>query len=202
MPDKQSNSEFKNYVIKVDNIIKTLKEKDNSLYRMEKTFDREDNINKNMLSINDSMIFDYNGISHFDSVTNKEVEKLMEKLGFRRLLTRAYYNKNGSTITSDMLLSIKYILSKNEHKNYTKIIQEEDLAIYQNPYYLSFGYKIKNDKNDLVLMLEEENVIIESAGKVNLDDVELNEFLCSYKKIRDNKVLKIKVYENVNQYDY
>ncbi len=64
------------------------------------------------------------------------------------------------------------------------------------------NYKIKNDKNDLVLMLEEENVIIESAGKVNLDDVELNEFLCSYKKIRDNKVLKIKVYENVNQYDY
>ncbi len=186
MPDKQSNSEFKNYVIKVDNIIKTLKEKDNSLYRMEKTFDREDNINKNMLSINDSMIFDYNGISHFDSVTNKEVEKLMEKLGFRRLLTRAYYNKNGSTITSDMLLSIKYILSKNEHKNYTKIIQEEDLAIYQNPYYLSFGYKIKNDNINIESnnpFLNQNNIIKAFTG-INEDIYEYSPYTISYENVK------------------
>lgn len=63
-------------------------------------------------------------------------------------------------------------------------------------------YHIKNDKNDLEIIIDDINVIIESSKKVDLDDTELNEFLCSYKKVKDDNTLKIKVYENVNQYDY
>ena len=64
-------------------------------------------------------------------------------------------------------------------------------------------YKIKNEKNDLEIIIDDVNVIIESSKKVDLNDSELNEFLCSYKKVKDNNTLKIKVFENVNdEYDY
>lgn len=171
MPDKQSNKTFQNYVKEVKEIVNILKEKDKTLYRMEKTFDREDNINKNMLSINDSMIFDYSGLSHFDSVTNKDVELLMEKLGFRRLLSRAYYNQQGSTTTADMLLSIKYIISKNDIKNYPKILTKNKLSIYQNPYSLAFSYKIKNNTIDLNSNnpFQNQNNIVKSFTGINED---------------------------------
>lgn len=63
-------------------------------------------------------------------------------------------------------------------------------------------YYINNDKNKLDIILEEENVVLQSEGKVDLADNELNEFLCSYKKVRDDKTLSIKVCENVHQYNY
>lgn len=63
-------------------------------------------------------------------------------------------------------------------------------------------YYIKNDKNKLDIILEAEKVILQSEGKIDLNDIELNEFLCSYKKVIENKPLSIKVCENVKSYDY
>jgi len=64
------------------------------------------------------------------------------------------------------------------------------------------SYSIKNDKNDLELMLQDENVILKSFGKIDLTDNELNEFLCSYKKVMNNKMLNISICENTSTYLY
>lgn len=63
-------------------------------------------------------------------------------------------------------------------------------------------YSIKNDKNIIEIILKEEKVIIQSTGKVDLNDLELNEFLCSYKKVVNDKTLSISVCEDVKTYDY
>lgn len=63
-------------------------------------------------------------------------------------------------------------------------------------------YSINNEKNNVGILLEEENVILKSFGKIDLADLELNEFLCSYKKVVDNKQLKISICENVKEYEY
>lgn len=63
-------------------------------------------------------------------------------------------------------------------------------------------YSIKNNLNSLEIVLEQENIILKSCGKINLQDVELNEFLCSYKKTIDNKQLSIHICENVHIYEY
>lgn len=63
-------------------------------------------------------------------------------------------------------------------------------------------YFIKNEKNDLSVMIEDANVILKSFGKIDLADLELNEFLCSYKKVLENKHLKISICENAKEYDY
>ncbi|HID0827912.1 TPA: DUF3867 domain-containing protein, partial [Clostridium botulinum] len=56
-------------------------------------------------------------------------------------------------------------------------------------------YHIKNDKNDVKVELIGENIFLKSRKKIDLKDTELNEFLCSYKKLFDNKQLSITVCE-------
>ena len=63
-------------------------------------------------------------------------------------------------------------------------------------------YSIKNEKNNLTILLDDHNVILKSEGKIDLADNELNEFLCSYKKTVENDLLKISICEDTREYDY
>ena len=63
-------------------------------------------------------------------------------------------------------------------------------------------YFIKNEKNDLKILLENEDVILISEKNIDLNDNELNEFLCSYKKVIDDKKIKIILCENRKSYEY
>lgn len=64
------------------------------------------------------------------------------------------------------------------------------------------SYSISNDKNNLKVLTEGEKVILTSEGKIDLNDVELNDFLCSYKKVIEDKNLTITICENVKEYEY
>jgi len=140
--DKQYISNYKDYVISTKEVIDEINDKE--FYRIEKTYDRESN--KNMLSINDSMTFNYNGISHFDSTSKESTEILLENLGYRKLITRSYYNMFGGTTLGDSILGIKYVLSKYPYKNYEEVLTKNDISVYKNPYHLSVGYVINNDE--------------------------------------------------------
>lgn len=63
-------------------------------------------------------------------------------------------------------------------------------------------YMIKNEKNNVDIILSNDKVTLQSSLKIDMNDLELNEFLCSYKKIRDEKPLSITICENINRYDY
>jgi hypothetical protein len=63
-------------------------------------------------------------------------------------------------------------------------------------------YSIKNEKNDLKILLENLEVILISEKNIDLNDNELNEFLCSYKKVIENKKINIVLCENVKNYEY
>lgn len=60
---------------------------------------------------------------------------------------------------------------------------------------------IKNDHNDIKVIIDQEQVILISKGKINLVDAELNELLLSYKNIL-NKKINIIMCENTTEYDY
>lgn len=63
-------------------------------------------------------------------------------------------------------------------------------------------YYIKNSKNDVEIIMEDCNVILKSFAHVDLTDNELNEFLCSYKKLVEEKPLNISICENASTYIY
>jgi hypothetical protein len=61
---------------------------------------------------------------------------------------------------------------------------------------------IKNNKNDLSIILDNKNIILSSCTKIELVDGELNDFLCSYKKKFNDEPIKITLCENVNTYEF
>ncbi|WP_251859934.1 DUF3867 domain-containing protein [Clostridium sp. Marseille-Q2269] len=63
-------------------------------------------------------------------------------------------------------------------------------------------YTITNDKNDIKVELIGESVFLKSSKKIDLNDSELNEFLCSYKKLFNDKQLNITVCQNTTNYSY
>lgn len=151
-----------NYITINENALKELDDYDDSFYRLEHDYHFGN-------SINDSMMFGYNGISHFDSTSNIKVEQFLEKLGFRRLLSRIYYGR-GSTKLVDSLLGIKYILSYNDHfKDYDKVITG-DINVYKNPYYIGLAYKIKSLDD-----LEFDENVFENLNKIVKNNTDLDD---------------------------
>lgn len=63
-------------------------------------------------------------------------------------------------------------------------------------------YFIDNEKNNLKLYLEKEQVVLVSEKHIDLNDNELNEFLCSYKKVIQDKPIQITICENTKNYEY
>ena len=122
-------SKYQEYYKNNEEVIGKIKELDNSFYRMEKDYHFSN-------SINDSMLFNYAGISHFDSTMNVNTEKLLENLGFRRVVSRAFYG-NGSTKAVDMLLGIKYVLSNNKHFDYPVQFNLNNINVLKNEDFIS-----------------------------------------------------------------
>ena len=60
---------------------------------------------------------------------------------------------------------------------------------------------IKNDVNDIEIVIEQEKIMLLSSKKINLMDAELNEFLLAYKNMF-NKKIKVVLCENYTGYDY
>ncbi|MBB6697207.1 DUF3867 domain-containing protein [Clostridium algidicarnis] len=63
-------------------------------------------------------------------------------------------------------------------------------------------YSISNNSNKVDIILDKETVILRSSNAINLKDLELNEFLCSYKKVIEDKPLNISLCENIKTYEY
>ncbi|WP_024615216.1 DUF3867 domain-containing protein [Clostridium sp. Ade.TY] len=63
-------------------------------------------------------------------------------------------------------------------------------------------YYIKNQINDVKINLDKEYVTLISEKAIDLNDNELNEFLCSYKKMVEGDTLKITICQNSNIYEY
>lgn len=63
-------------------------------------------------------------------------------------------------------------------------------------------YIIKNNDNNLNIVLDENKVLIISDKKISFSDNELNEFLCSYKKLLNGKNLNITLCEKSSSYEY
>lgn len=60
----------------------------------------------------------------------------------------------------------------------------------------------KNSKNDINIHIDNDDILIRSKGDIDIKNIELNEFLCSYKKLLEDKPLNINICENIISYKY
>lgn len=61
---------------------------------------------------------------------------------------------------------------------------------------------IKNNLNNLEIFLNEKELIVKSDKKVNFKDLELNDFICSYKKTLNDDKIKVRVCDSETTYEY
>lgn len=117
-------------------------------------------------------------------------KKLMERYGFDSSLIDEQLKNLGADNINVSYESIRKTMSFQE--------KYKDRLVNKPMSY----YTINNDKNNVEIIVEEDNVIIQSEGKIDLTDLELSDFLCSYKKVRADNPLNIKLCENVKKYNY
>ena len=173
----EENYEDRNYYIQYKkNLRKTvneLKRKDNSIYRIEKDFRRREN---------EGSLADYKGIAIFDSNFNKGVHNLLSKLGM------PFFDKvgnfEGTTLFSESLLGVKYVLSHNIEKTifYSKpVLKVNDIYVFENNQALPF------------FSLVNESILSIDINEENENPFELQNKIAE--KITNNK---IRIFENLN----
>ena len=129
-----------------------------------------------------------NNISH-DKLINIQ-KKFLERYGIDPSTIEQQFNIPGFNMNSSNYESVKKTASF--HEKYKSRLSDKTIS----------EYFIKNEKNDLKVFLENADVILISEKIIDLNDNELNEFLCSYKKIVEDKKINIILCENTKSYEY
>ena len=197
----QNKEKYNKFITETGNIIDKINKQENTLFRLEKDYS---------YSSNDQLLLNYNGISHFSSTYEGNTNKFLgNNLG---IFNRFYVtNYNGSTLVTNSLLNIKYLLSKKELNYYKKLETNYDINTYENIYNLPLGFMVNNDiknlklekynpfenQNKILKSMNQniENVFIKNNYTLELNNLKIdeNEKKLTYKKINPNEKASIKI---------
>ena len=173
-----------------------------------------------------SKIYDYmreNNISN-EKFMNMQ-KKLLERYGvdeaeIERQLKSMGINPNDINSLSSM--NINDIRNNNIHSNnqpkkeepkveFVPVDNIQETIVKNSDFYNKFAKrleydsyitsKLKNNVNDLKIIINKERVTLMSEGDINLVDSQLNEFLLDYKNMIGKKI-KVTICENCKEYDY
>ena len=100
---------------------------------------------------NDSMKFNYNGISQFSSVRNRSASSTLDKLGFKSSGTNLNLRYANNSILADSLFGIQYNISDIPIDKYgfKDIYQKDNLTLYENQYSLPIAFASQSVYNDV-----------------------------------------------------
>ena len=100
---------------------------------------------------NDSMKFNYNGISQFSSVRNRSASSTLDKLGFKSSGTNLNLRYANNSILSDSLFGIQYNISDSPIDKYgfQDVYQKDNLILYENQFSLPIAFASQSVYNDV-----------------------------------------------------
>jgi len=129
----ESYESYHGYKEKITPLIDETKKDKEAFFRVGATFER---------SKNEPIAFGYNGITHYSSTYNRNVNRFLKDMGMAQAwLWSSYF---GSTMVTDSLFSVKYIISERSMPtDYSLIKQSGTARLYQNPYAVSIGMAVK-----------------------------------------------------------
>ncbi len=103
----------------------------------------------NTKTLNDPLLFGYNGVSQFSSGANSRVSTFMKAVGVGGSPTSNRYVYYQSTPFINSVLSIKYLISKaGSNTGDTTLTykgKHERFILYKNQYYLPIAFTVKED---------------------------------------------------------
>lgn len=100
---------------------------------------------------NDSMKFNYNGISQFSSVRNRSTSTTLDKLGFKSSGTNLNLRYANNTIIADSLFGISYNISETYPDKYGfhPSYQKNNLTLYKNQFALPIAFATQSLYKDV-----------------------------------------------------
>lgn len=165
---------------------------------------RENNIsNEKFMNIQKKLLERY-------GVDEAEIERQLKSMG----INPNDLNSMGSMNINDIR---NYTMNANNNRSQDskiEVVPKDDIKetiVKNSDFYNKFSQRLeydsfiisylKNDVNDLKIVINKENVTLMSEGSINLVDSQLNEFLLDYKNMIGKK-MKVKICENCKEYDY
>ena len=123
---------------------------------------------------NDSMKFNYNGISQFSSVRNRSASSTLDKLGFKSSGTNLNLRYANNSILADSLFGIQYNISDSPITKYgfKDIYQKDNLTLYENQYSLPIAFTSQSVYNDVKFTehtLDNQTSFLNQLADVNFD---------------------------------
>ena len=133
-------SKYEEYMNRLSSLAERIKslEPEDAFYRFEKDV---------MGTMQDPMVFDYAGLTHYSSCEKSYVREFMSKFGFRNTINFAFYNQ-GSTSFADCFFGVKYFASRfdSTEKPYESLFAEQDMYAFENPYALPLAFPVDSGK--------------------------------------------------------
>ncbi len=123
---------------------------------------------------NDSMKFNYNGISQFSSVRNRSASSTLDKLGFKSSGTNLNLRYANNSILADSLFGIQYNISENSIDKYgfQVVYQKDNLTLYENQFSLPIAFASQSVYNDVKFnehTLDNQASFLNQLADVNFD---------------------------------
>ncbi len=123
---------------------------------------------------NDSMKFNYNGISQFSSVRNRSASSTLDKLGFKSSGTNLNLRYANNSILADSLFGIQYNISDNPIDKYgfQDVYQKDNLTLYENQFSLPIAFASQSVYNDVKFTehtLDNQTSFLNQLADVNFD---------------------------------
>ena len=123
---------------------------------------------------NDSMKFNYNGISQFSSVRNRSASSTLDKLGFKSSGTNLNLRYANNSILADSLFGIKYNISEKPIDKYgfQDVYQQDNLTLYENQFSLPIAFASQSVYNDVKFnehTLDNQASFLNQLANVNFD---------------------------------
>ena len=123
---------------------------------------------------NDSMKFNYNGISQFSSVRNRSASSTLDKLGFKSSGTNLNLRYANNSILADSLFGIQYNISDSPIDKYgfQDVYQKDNLTLYENQFSLPIAFASQSVYNDVKFTehtLDNQASFLNQLADVNFD---------------------------------
>ena len=123
---------------------------------------------------NDSMKFNYNGISQFSSVRNRSASSTLDKLGFKSSGTNLNLRYANNSILADSLFGIQYNISEKPIDKYgfQDVYQQDNLTLYENQFSLPIAFASQSVYNDVKFKehtLDNQDSFLNQLTNVNFD---------------------------------
>ena len=147
---------------------------------------------------NDSMKYNYNGISQFSSVRNTMTSSTLDKLGFKSSGTNLNLRYQNNSILMDAIFSVAYNIAETNPKKYgfTPIKTESNLSLYQNKNSTSLAFltnKVYKDVKFNNLTLDNQSKFLNNLSGLNYKYFQRMEPISAHNIIENNKTFTVNV---------